>query len=154
MSTPGKRRNGKTDSLTDTYPERRMDQGSSSLRVLPSMTCVARRGRGHARGLGDERRGTGGAGVHFEDEHNPVLDRELDIHQADDAQFLGKGHGLAFDFGDGLGGQRIGRQHARGVARVDARFFDVLHNPGDVHVLTVGQRVHVHFNGVFKGICR
>ena len=46
MSTPGKRRNGKTDSLTDTYPERRMDQGSSSLRVLPSITCVARRGRG------------------------------------------------------------------------------------------------------------
>ena len=33
---------------------------------------------------------------------------------------------------------------------MDARFFDVLHNPGDVHVLTVGQRVHVHFNGVFK----
>ena len=35
------------------------------------------------------------------------LDRKLDVHQADDAQFLGKGHGLAFDFGDGLGGQRI-----------------------------------------------
>lgn len=33
---------------------------------------------------------------------------------------------------------------------MDARFFDVLHNSGDVYVLTVGQRVHVHFNGVFK----
>ncbi len=116
------------------------------------MTCVARRGRGTPVALE-----TNGAvrrrGVHFEDEHNPVLDRELDVHQADDAQFLGKGHGLAFDFGDGLGGQRIGRQDARGVARVDARFFDVLHNPA-TYTSSPSDSASTSTSMAFSGICR
>mgnify|MGYP000841261547 CR=1 FL=1 len=41
MSTPGKRWKGSTASLTQVKPPRRMLQGSSSSRVLPSMTWVA-----------------------------------------------------------------------------------------------------------------
>ena len=46
--------------------------------------------------------------------------------------------------------QRLRRQHAGAVARVHAGLLDVLHDAGDQHVVAVGQRVHVHFGGVFQ----
>ena len=40
--------------------------------------------------------------------------------------------------------------HACRVARVDAGLLDVLHDPGDVDVLAVGHRVHVHLDRVLE----
>ena len=46
--------------------------------------------------LGDERHGARGARVDFEDVDEVVLDGELDIHQADDAERQRQFAGLAF----------------------------------------------------------
>ena len=43
-----------------------------------------------------------------------------------------------------------GREHARGVARVDAGLLDVLHDGGDVRLLAVAERVDVDLDRVLE----
>ena len=88
-----------------------------------------------ADGLGDKRHGARGARVDFEDVDRAVLDGELDVHQAADIQRLGQRRRLAFELVDGFGRQRVDRQRAGAVARMDAGFLDMLHDAGDEDVL-------------------
>ena len=92
-------------------------------------------GDGAVGGLGDEGDGAGGAGVDLEHVDVAVLDGELDVHQADDAE--GERHqlGLALELGDGHLVERPGRERAGAVAGVDAGLLDVLHDAGDVDVV-------------------
>ena len=45
-----------------------------------------------------------------------------------------------------------GGQYAGGIAGVDAGFLDVLHDAGDDNVFAIGERIHVHFDRVFKEV--
>ena len=47
-----------------------------------------------------------------------------------------------------LAAERVRRQHAGRVARVDAGLLDVLHDPADPDVLAVAQRVDVDLDRV------
>ena len=49
-----------------------------------------------------------------------------------------------------LGAERVRRQHARGVAGVDAGLLDVLHDPADPDVLAVADRVDVDLDRVLE----
>ena len=103
-------------------------------------------GDGAVGGLGDERHGAGGAGVHFQHIDVVALDGELDVHQADHMQ--GKGHldGLALDFGHGGVRQGMGRQAAGAVAGMDTGLFNMFHDSCDMHVPAVGQGIDIHFD--------
>ncbi|KIU01300.1 hypothetical protein QU39_00050, partial [Staphylococcus aureus] len=95
-----------------------------------------------------KRHGTRGARVHFDEVDFAVLHRELDVHQALDLERAGQSLSLALDLGDDLGRQAVGRDRAGAVARMDARFLDMLEHAGDHHVGAVGDRIHVHFDCV------
>ena len=84
-----------------------------------------------ADGLGDEGHGARGARVDLEHEDRAVLDGVLHVHQAADIQRLGQRRGLALQLVDGLVRQRMHRQRAGAVARMDAGLLDVLHDAGD-----------------------
>ena len=159
MSTPGKRANGKTASLTAMWP--------GSLRVGLGAIMgegVVERLAGHdaggdlgdrpADGLGDERHGARGARVDLQHEDGAVLDGVLHVHQAADIERAGQRRRLALQLVDDLGGQRVHRQRAGAVARMDAGLLDVLHDAGDEGVLAVAQAVDVDLDGVATDRCR
>ncbi len=82
----------------------------------------------HAGRLARERNGARGAGVGLEHEEPRVDERELDVHQPDDAERRSE---PADDLAGLLqlrGRERDRREHAGGVARVDAGLLDVLHD--------------------------
>jgi hypothetical protein len=79
-----------------------------------------------------------------------LLDRELHVHQADHVQALGHQRGLALQFVDGFLRQRVRRQRAGRVARVDASLFDVLHHAADEGGFAVGDAVDVALDGVVQ----
>ena len=89
-----------------------------------------------------------GPWVHLEDVDVAVLDRELNIHQANYAQLKCYLAGLTIEFVDDVGGQGIGWQGASGVAGVDAGLLNVLHDPDRKCVFAVGQAVNVNFDGI------
>ena len=141
VSTPGKRSNGKTASLTPTRqvlgPRARAAEGGEALARHDAGGDLGDRQADH---LGDERHGARGARVDLEHVDVAVLDGELHVHQADDAERHRQRAGLPLELGDRLGGERVGRQRAGRVARVDAGLLDVLHDAGDDDVsLAVGE---------------
>ena len=105
-------------------------------------------GHGKADHLGHEGHGAGCTRVHFQHVDVAVLDGELHVHQAHHVQGQRHDLGLAFHLGDHGRLQRIGRQRAGRVARMDARFLDVLHHAGNENVLAIADRVDVDFGGV------
>ncbi len=96
--------------------------------------------------LGDERNRTRSARIDFEDEDFTVLDGELHVHQATDIERLGECRRLAFEFGDDLRRERVDRQRAGAIARMDAGFLDMLHDASDEAFPAIAQAVHVHFD--------
>ena len=87
-STPGKRANGNTASLTATSPS-----GCGRMREV-GQPLAGHHPRGDlgqraADRLGDERHGAAGARIDLEDEHLAVLDRHLHVHQAAHARAPG-----------------------------------------------------------------
>ena len=111
--------------------------------------------RGHLRqiqagGLRDERHGSRGAGVDLQDVDLALLDGELDVHQAADVQRLGQRVGLLLEPRDDLGRQAERRDGAGGVARVDARLLDVLHDAADDCPGAVADGVDVDLAGVLE----
>ena len=136
MSTPGKRANGKTASLTATCLPRAFLM-ASDFSDSPTIRRAAILGDRQAGRLGDERHGAAGARVDLEHVDLAVLDRVLHVHQADDLQRLGHRLGLALDLGQDLGRQRMGRQRAGRVAGMDAGLLDMLHDAGDEDVLVL-----------------
>src|SRR5262245_58894336 len=93
--------------------------------------------------LGDERDGPGGTRIHLEDVDRVVADRELDVDEADHTEGLREPARLAAQRLHLVLTERVRRQRAGGVARVDARLLDVLHDAADEHARAVGHRVDV-----------
>ncbi len=89
-----------------------------------------------------------GAGVDFEDVDLAVFDGELDVHEADDVEFLGEHQRVAADFVEDVLGEGEGWEGAGGIAGVDAGFFDVFHESADDVVGAVADAIDVHFGGV------
>ncbi len=118
-STPGKRLNGKTASLTATWPDRRIVM-SKSARVSPAMTPGRDLGDRHAGRLGDERHGAAGPGIDLQDVDIAVLDRELHVHQTDHAEGQRHCRCLLLDLGDDRCRERVGRKRAGAVAGMNA----------------------------------
>ena len=59
------------------------------------------------------------------------------------------------NLGDDRALQAIGRNGTGRIARVNAGLFDVLHDAGHDHLLTVGNGVDIHFRGVLDtGVSR
>jgi hypothetical protein len=151
VSTPAKRANGKTASLTAMWSYGTCRQAEAGQR-LAGHDLGGDGGDRLADGLGDERHGARGARVHFQhvDARGVrvrLLDGELHVHQAADVQGQSHLHGLALQLLDRLGRQREGRHRAGRVARVDAGFLDMLQHAGHEHVLAVAQGVDVDFRG-------
>ena len=99
--------------------------------------------------FGDERDGSAGARVDFQNVNGAVVfDSILNVHQALDVEFQRHAAGGVFEFFDNFRGERLRRNRAGRVSRVNACLFDVFHNAGDVNVGTVTDAVDVNFNGV------
>ena len=78
--------------------------------------------------LGNKRHSSRSAWVDFDDVNLAVLDRVLHVHQAANAQRLGQRPGFTLQPFDDLFRQRIRRERASGIARVNASFLDMLHH--------------------------
>ncbi len=98
--------------------------------------------------LGDERHRAGGARIDLEHVDDAVLDGVLHVHQSADVERQSERLGLPLELRHGLGRERARGQGAGGIARMDARLLDVLHDAGDVDGLAVAQAIHVDLGGV------
>ena len=104
----------------------------------------------HTGRLGDEGDGPRGARVGLEDVEDVLGERELHVHQAAHADPLREGQGrLAhpLQLARPEGGRRQG---AAGVTGVDPGLLDVLHDPAEVHVRAVVDRVDVDLDRVVE----
>ena len=140
VSTPGKRSNGSTASLTLTWSStgtrpttsgRSRPSSRRSARVCPTMTAGRHHGQRHAGGLGHEGDRAAGPGIGLEDVDLPVLDGELHVDETADGERLGQGPGVTLELLEHVVPQGLGRQGAGRVARVHPGLLDVLHDPGD-----------------------
>ena len=79
-----------------------------------------------------------------------ILDRELDVHETDDVEFLGHLARSTLDLGLDLVRQAEGGNHAGGVTGVDAGLLDVLHHRTDDRSLAVTDAVDVNLGGAVE----
>ena len=93
--------------------------------------------------LGDERDGARPTRVGLEHPHVPVTDGELDVEQSPDPEPERQPAGQVDDPLHLVGGERLRRDDAGGVAGVDTGLLDMLHHSADVDLGTVAHRVHV-----------
>ena len=107
-------------------------------------------GQLHRRRLGDERHGAAGPGVGLDHVEDVVLDRVLDVHQPADADPRGQLLGGGPDLQQVRRAQGDRRQRAGRVAGVDPGLLDVLHDPAEVQVGAVVERVDVDLDGVLQ----
>ena len=106
MSTLGKRLKGKTASLTEMCFGRMGFGETQLLQGFPQHHLRGELRQGNADRLADEGDGPRGAGVDLQDVELAVLDRVLDVHEADDVEFLGDQLRLALDRRPGVPGRR------------------------------------------------
>ena len=83
------------------------------------------------------------AGVGLEHPHFPVADGELDVEQSSHPEPERQPAGQVDDPLHLVGGERLRRDDAGGVTRVDTGLLDMLHHSAYVHLGTVAHRVHV-----------
>src|SRR5690606_28344132 len=95
----------------------------------------------HARRLADEGNGATGAGVDLEDEDLTLVDVELDIEQAFDAEASAESRRVIDQRLHDAGRQAKGGIHRHTVAGVYPRPLDVLHDAGNEHVFAVADGV-------------
>ena len=98
--------------------------------------------------LRHERHGARGSRIDLEQIDCPVLHGELDVHEASHFQRHRELLGLPLKLPDDSGVQRVRRQRARAVARMDPRKLDVLHHARDADGPAVAQGVDIHLHGV------
>jgi hypothetical protein len=91
-----------------------------------------------------------GARIHLDDVHHVIFDGKLDVHQAAHAQRQPQLFGVILDDAQVVEADFVGRQHTGAVARMNARFFDVLHDASHHHALAVGQGIYVYFIGILN----
>ena len=113
----------------------------------------------HARDLADVRHGSGRARVYLYYVYLVVVYHVLDIHKAYNVQRLCELFGVVDDNALYMLGEVLAGVYGDGVARVNARALDMLHNTGDNEVLAVADCVYLYLrthhvlvykNGVFK----
>ena len=100
-------------------------------------------GDGRADRFRHEGHGAGGAGVHLKHEDIVALDRELHVHQPDDAEREGHLAGLALQLLNHLRRKRMRGQRTGAVAGMNARLLDMLHHARDMNVRPVAKGVDV-----------
>ena len=151
-SLPGKRANGSTAAFTLHCCGGRSGGKPRSAMRAPAARRHADGDERDARRLAHERHRARRARVRLEHVDLAVgRDRELHVEQPDDAERAAER--CARSAGsppvcDGREPRR--RQHARGVAGVDAGLLDVLHDGGDVRVDPVAERVDVDLDRVLE----
>ena len=103
----------------------------------------------HPGRLGHEGHGARCARIYFQHIDFTILHRVLHIHQPLHFQCSGHGHGFGLQFRHNGGRQGIGRQGTGGIAGMDARFFNMFHHAGDMHIaIFIRDAIHIHFNGI------
>src|SRR3990167_1378703 len=108
--------------------------------------------QGNADALGDERHGTRGARIDFDDEDILALHRHLHVHQADHTELQGHFLDLVADLVLDMRRQRIGRQRARRVAGVHAGLLDMLHDRTYHHGFAVADGIDIDFDGAVEEV--
>ena len=101
----------------------------------------------YAGGLGDKRHGAGSTWVGLNDVEDVILQGELDIHQALDANALSEQAGGGANLFNVLWSKGHRRQSTGRVTRVDAGFLDVLHDAAQVDFVAVAQGINVNLDG-------
>src|SRR5512133_2125896 len=81
--------------------------------------------------------------VYLEYVDNVVLDGELHVHQSNDTQLQCERFCLLLDGSNDLCWQRVWRQHARRIPRVDTGLLDVLHDAANYGFAPVAHQIHV-----------
>ena len=135
-SAPAKRSNGSTASLTHTWPLRRSRGQVEVGDPLAEHDPAGELGDRQPDRLGDERHRPRRARVGL-DHVQPIVavDRELDVEQPDDARAPWRCPSVCSRICASISlAERVRRQHAGRVARVDPGLLDVLHDPGDPDV--------------------
>ncbi len=96
------------------------------------------------------RHGAARARIRLDDVDHAVLDRELHVEEADHAEGARQARGDSAQRALVACRHLERRQHRGGIARVDARFLDVLLHTRDEDVASVGERIDVDLEGVFQ----
>ena len=98
--------------------------------------------------LRHERHGPGCAGIHLDHVDLLVLHRVLHVHQTPNPDLEGEQARRLRDLVEPLRRQRIGRQRAGRVTRMNPRLLDVLHDAAHHDALSITDRVHVDLDRV------
>ena len=98
--------------------------------------------------LGHERHGAARARIDLQHVYVLALDGVLHVHEAHDVERARDIRGLPLKLRLHLRPQRMRRERAGAVARMNARLLDVLHHARDEHVLAVANGVHIGFDGI------
>ena len=80
----------------------------------------------------------------------PFLNRELDVHQADDREAVRHRHRLPPQLVLRFARQRVRRQRARRIAGMHARLLDVLHDAADHDIRAVADRIDVDLDRIVQ----
>ena len=153
VSTPGNLLKGSTASLTLTKGIFFIPVRPKSASFLPSMTLTAIFARGTPVVLDTKGTVREARGIDLDDVEPVVLDRELDIQEAQDARApCARASVVSMMVCIISSEMRQGRDDAGGVARMDARLLHVLHDGADVDVLAVADGVDVDLDGVLEEI--
>ncbi len=105
----------------------------------------------HTRGLREVRHRARRARIHLEHVHHIVFRGELNVHQTDDVQRAGDSARVIADRRQMALGADERRHHARAVAGMNARLFDVLHDAADDdRSCGVRDGIHVELEGVLE----
>ena len=148
-SAPAKRANGSTASLTLTWPM--WSPGSSrSATFSPSISRHASFASGAPIAFETNGHGARGARVRLDHEELAVVDRVLDVDQADHAELQRDPLGRLADLVLHVLAEAHRRDHAGRVAGVDPGLLDVLHHRGDEALVAVAERVDVDLDRVLE----
>ena len=148
MSTPGKRANGNTASLTATWSQVWLLEAEGGER-LAGHDLGGDAGDRLADHLGDERHRAAGARVDLEDVDVAVLDGELHVHQADDLQRQGQLSRLALESRRSISGRSEcgGSEQAQSPEWMPASSMCSM-MPATKTSVAVGQAVDIDLDGV------
>ena len=98
---------------------------------------------GHAGDLADIGHRAGGTGIDLDNVQLVLIDQVLDIHQSAGAQAEGQFFGAVDDGAQHGVAEVVGGIDSDGVAGMNARPLDVLHDAGNEHIPAVGDNVHL-----------
>ena len=121
--------------------------------LLEGFACHDQRsvlGQRHANRLRNKGNRTAGPRIYLKNVQVIILDRILDIHQANNVQLLCQRVGCLANLVEHLATQRVRGQHHRGVPGVHTGKFNVLEHAADNSRLSITDGVHIQLNGILK----